>query len=94
MHLDLLPDEIIQKCNLNKIAHFGWVHIRIKKGMHGLPEAGILANKLLQQRLLKSGCYECQFTPGSCKHAWRPIMFSLAQMISELNAKASNTSST
>ena len=77
MKLDILPEEVIEKYGLRKIAHNGWVYIRIKKGMYGLPEAGILANKLLKQRLAKNGYYECQFTPGLYRHVWRPIMFSL-----------------
>jgi hypothetical protein len=77
MKLDILPEEIIEKYNLRAIAHNGWVYFKIKRGMYGLPEAGILANKLLKKRLLKSGYYECQYTPGLYKHVWRPIMFSL-----------------
>jgi hypothetical protein len=77
MKLDILPEEIIVKYNLRAIAHNGWVYFRIKRGMYGLPEAGILANNLLKKRLLESGYYECQFTPGLYKHVWRPIIFSL-----------------
>jgi len=77
MHIDILPDEIIDKYNLRAIVNNGWVYFRIKRGMYGLPEAGILANKLLKSRLIKAGYYECQFTPGLYKHVWRPIMFSL-----------------
>ena len=77
MKIEIMPAEIIEKYNLQSIAHNGWVFFRIKKGMYGLPEAGILANKLLKKRLLKSGYYEAQFTPGLYRHVWRPIMFSL-----------------
>ena len=45
--------------------------------MYGLPEAGILANKLLKKQISTHGYYECQFTPGLYRHVWRPIMFSL-----------------
>jgi hypothetical protein len=77
MKLDILPEEIIAKYNLRAIVHNGWVYFKIKRGMYGLPKSGILANKLLKQRLIKAGYYECQFTPGLYKHFWRPIMFSL-----------------
>ena len=77
MKLDILPEEIINKYNLRKIAHNGWVYIRINKGMYGLPEAGILANKLLRKHLDKHGYYKCQFIPVLYRHVWRPIMFSL-----------------
>jgi hypothetical protein len=77
MQIDILPEEIIKKHNLRSIAHKGWIYFRIKRGMYGLPESGILANKLLKKRLIKSGYYKCQYTPGLYKHVWRPIMFSL-----------------
>eukprot|EP00957_Ditylum_brightwellii_P110822 8452442-Ditylum_brightwellii.AAC.1 len=35
----------------------GWVYIEIKKGMYGLPQAGILANKLRTARLAEHGYY-------------------------------------
>jgi hypothetical protein len=47
--LIIIPDEIIEAYNLKAIARDGWVHIEIRKGMYGLPQAGILANKLLQE---------------------------------------------
>ena len=77
MKLDILPEEIIAKYNLRNIVHNGWVYIKIKRGMYGLPEAGILANKLLKKRLEKKGYYEVQFTSGLYCHKWRPIMFIL-----------------
>jgi hypothetical protein len=43
----------------------------------GLPQAGILANKLLQRLLLPHGYYECNNTPGLWKHETRPISFTL-----------------
>ncbi len=43
----------------------------------GLPQAGILANKLLQKRLLLHGYCECANTPALSKHNTRTIMFTL-----------------
>jgi hypothetical protein len=48
-------EEITQKYNLNALAVGGWVHIEIRKGMHGLKQAGLLANELLQTRLAPFG---------------------------------------
>ena len=75
--LDLIPDEIRIQYNLDAIAVNGWVYVEIRKGMYGLPQAGILANKLLKQRLAQHGYYECKHTPGLWKHKWRPITFVL-----------------
>ncbi|KAL7485035.1 hypothetical protein ACHAW6_010627 [Cyclotella cf. meneghiniana] len=45
--------------------------------MYGLPQAGILAKKLLKQHLAKHGYYEVTRTPGLWKHISRPISFTL-----------------
>ena len=49
----------------------------MRHAVWGLPQAGILANKLLQQRLLLHGYYECKHTPGLWQHLTRPISFTL-----------------
>jgi hypothetical protein len=43
-----LPQEVIDECGLNDLAVDGKVYIKLHKGMYGLPQADILANKLLQ----------------------------------------------
>jgi hypothetical protein len=45
----IIPDKIIAKYNLKAISVDGWVYIEIRKWMYGLKQAGLLANKLLQQ---------------------------------------------
>ena len=45
--------------------------------MYGLPQAGKIANDLLQKRLKKAGYHQCQYTPGLYKHSWRPVTFTL-----------------
>ncbi len=52
LKLSNLPHNFIDMYNLTKIAEDnGNVYIKIKKGMYGLPQAGILAQKLLEQWL-------------------------------------------
>ena len=49
---NILPEEVIKQYQLDKIKTAdGWVYMEIQKGMYGLPQAGILANKLLTERL-------------------------------------------
>jgi hypothetical protein len=64
--LDILPQEIIDKYNLTKIVEAdGWVYVKIQKGMYGLPQAGILANKLLEKPTINvSTCLDCGVTCG------------------------------
>ena len=54
-----------------------YVYLEIRKGMYGLPQAGILAQKLLEKRLNAKGYRQSGICPGFWKHDWRPIRFSL-----------------
>jgi hypothetical protein len=49
----------------------------MQRAVWGLPQAGILANKLLCKRLAPHGYYECKQMPGLWKHTSRPISFTL-----------------
>ena len=75
--IKIIPQEIIDKYDLEKKVEDGWVYVKILKGMYGLPQAGLLANNLLSKRLVAAGYYQCQFTPGLWRHVWRPITFAL-----------------
>lgn len=77
MPIALVPDEIIQQCNLLDKVHNGHIRVEICKGMHGLLQAGMIANELLQKRLAKHGCTPCHHTPGLWKHNTRNIVFTL-----------------
>ena len=63
MKLDLIPQEFRNEYNLDAKAKDGYVFIEIQKGMYGLPQAGILANKLLKKRLAKKGYFELPNIP-------------------------------
>ena len=49
----------------------------VRRGMYGLPQAGIIAQNLLTKRLHKAGYSQSKVTPGYWRHSWRPISFSL-----------------
>jgi hypothetical protein len=72
-----IPQEFIHEYNLLHHVHNDWVYFEIRKGIYGLPQSGILAQKLLAERLAKKGYYQCECTPGLWRHKWRPIMFTL-----------------
>ena len=72
-----IPQEFIDEYNLLHHVHNDWVYFEIRKGIYGLPQSGILAQKLLAERLAKKGYYQCECTPGLWRHKWRPIMFTL-----------------
>ena len=73
-----IPDEIIQEYKLHNIATpEGYIYIEVNKGMYGLPQAGILAQELLEKRLNQHGYYQSKIVPGLRKHVDHPISFML-----------------
>ena len=78
MPISLSPPDIIKHYQLHNKVLKDYVYKEIRKGMYGLPQAGILANKLLKKRLAKHGYFEQPHTPGLFSHKSRPIWFKLA----------------
>jgi hypothetical protein len=77
INLSSLPQETIDKYDLSELAQDRKVYIKIHKGMYGLPQAGILANELLQRSLAKDGCRPTTHAHGLWTHDTCPISFSL-----------------
>eukprot|EP00804_Cyclotella_cryptica_P001979 CCRYP_007399-RA/>CCRYP_007399-RA protein AED:0.38 eAED:0.38 QI:0/0/0/1/0/0/2/0/385 len=74
---DLIPDAFRDAYNLWDKIYNGYVYMEIRRGCYWLPQADILANKLLKQRLATDGYFELPHTPGLFKHISRPVQFSL-----------------
>jgi hypothetical protein len=55
----------------------GHVYCEIQKGMYGLPQAGIIAQQLLEKRLQQHKYHQSATTPGLWKHDTQPISFTL-----------------
>jgi hypothetical protein len=77
MPLLLFPSWTIKQYNLTDLAINGWVHIKVRRAVWGLAQAGILANKRLRRKLAPFGYVECENTPGLWRHETRPISFTL-----------------
>ena len=77
MPMNLIAEDIKLQYSLYEKEKNGFVYIDIIRGMYGLPQAGILANKLLRKRLKPHGYYEVDHTPGLWKHMNLPIQFTL-----------------
>jgi hypothetical protein len=67
-----IPDDVMTQYNLSSLLHHDRVLVEIRKGMYGLPQAGIIANTRLQQHLATWGYTACPHTPGLFRHhiAW------------------------
>ena len=62
MPINLIPQEFNDLYDLGSKVKNGYVYIEIQRGMYGLPQAGILANKLLKERRLKNDYFEVPHT--------------------------------
>jgi hypothetical protein len=78
MKIKDLPEEFVIMYNLpDKATSDGFIYTKMQKGMYGLPQAGILAQELLEQRLNKHGYRQSPITPGLWRHDYQPISFTL-----------------
>jgi hypothetical protein len=77
LSIDIIPDKIIDEYNLRPLVSNGYVYIEIRKGMYGLPQAGILANKLLTKRLALHGYAPTAHTHNLWRHKTGPIACTL-----------------
>jgi hypothetical protein len=94
MPITLFPADIIDHYGLKEKALDGYVYMEIQKGMYGLPQAGILANKLLKEWLARHGYFEQPHTPGLWKHVSRPSGSTYVWMILESNTLGASTCNT
>jgi hypothetical protein len=72
-----IPQEFIGKYKLNEIARNSLIYFEMHRGMYSLPQAGILANKLLQDSHAEFDYYKAATTPRLWHYKWRPVMFAL-----------------
>jgi hypothetical protein len=71
--ISIIPKEIIDQYGLLPLVHNGYVYIEIRKGMYGLPQAGIIANNKLRKHLATFGYVPTVHIPGLWKHTTRPV---------------------
>jgi hypothetical protein len=73
-----IPDEIIQDYKLmSLVTQDGYIYCEITRGMYGLPQAGIIAQELLEKRLAEYGYHQSKIIHGFWKHKTRPICFAV-----------------
>jgi hypothetical protein len=69
-----MPDNVIEHYKLRDIlTPDGHIYCKIKKGMYGLPQVGIIAQELLADRLKQHGYTQSKTTPGLWLHKMHPI---------------------
>jgi hypothetical protein len=60
--INSIPQSIIDQCHLLDLVHNGFVLVEIRRGMYGLPQAGILAYNQLVSHLKAHGYAPCTHT--------------------------------
>ena len=65
LKLSDIPQEVIDEYKLmEKATPDGHVYVEIRQGMYGLPQAGLLAQELLEKRLNQHGYHQSQIVHG------------------------------
>ncbi len=59
-----IPDEVIEHYKLKSLVTQGYVYCEINCGMYGLPQAGLIAQELLQKRLAEFGYHQSKIING------------------------------
>jgi hypothetical protein len=78
LKLSNMPDDFIAHYHLHDIATPNeYVYCKIRQGMYGLLQVGIIAQELLAKRLKEHGYTQSKTMPGLWSHEWHPITFSL-----------------
>jgi hypothetical protein len=73
-----MPEDVIEQYKLLDIATPDrYVYCKIRHGMYGLPQAGIIPQELLAKQSKEQGYLQSKTTPRLWKHEWQPITFSL-----------------
>ena len=69
LKLEDLHEDFIKEYKLrDNVTKYGYINVGICKGMYGLPQAGILAQELLEKRLNAKGYRQSKLTPGFWTH--------------------------
>jgi hypothetical protein len=73
-----IPDEIIEEYKFHeKATEDGYVYCKTRRGVYGLPQAGIIAQVQLEERFGKYGYHQSKIIPGLWTHTTRNMCFTL-----------------
>jgi hypothetical protein len=73
-----IPEEIMREYKSQElVTEDGYVYCVITKGMYGLPQAGIIAQELLSDRLAEYGYHQSKIIPGLWTHETQRTTFTL-----------------
>ena len=73
MPLELIPHKFAVQYNLYTQSKNGYAYMQIEHGIYGLPQADILANKTLREKLTPHGYCDVPNKLGLWKHVSQPV---------------------
>jgi hypothetical protein len=77
LHISTIPQEIINQNNLRDVVTpDGWIYIKIRKGVYGLKQAEIIANRRLTKHIARHDYHPTPRYPGLWHHSMRNVIFS------------------
>jgi hypothetical protein len=83
--VQVIPPRIMELYNLHTLVINGFVYAEVQRGMYGLPQAAIIANKQLQKHLAPHGYGPVPITPGCGNMTRVRFPLHLLSMTSESN---------
>ena len=92
MKLKIIPQEIIDQCQLQYLEENGWVYTKIVKVMPGLKQVACLENERLVHHLAPYGYAPVQHTPSLWKYESNVIL--LALVVDDFGLKSTSDSVT
>ena len=73
----LIPDECMEEFGFERYLVNGAALFEVSKGMYGLPQAGLLAKKRLEEHLATEGYFQDEFVPCLFTHVSNGVTFTL-----------------
>ena len=83
--LKYFTQEIRDEYGIMEIASDGHIHIKMRKGMYGLQEVGILAFNNVVENIVPHGYHPVKYIAGLWKHKTRKLYLYFVLTISESN---------
>ena len=63
IQISMIPQDVLEKCNIKETLHNGYIFSRLTKGMYGLPQSGLTAYGALVKYLEPYGYRPSRKTP-------------------------------
>lgn len=77
MPLSIFPEHIVHQHNMLQHTNRGFVYLEVHKTINGLPQEGMISNRVLKARIAPYGYYKVPHTLGLWKHISWSISFTL-----------------